>query len=346
MSAMTNHERPGVYSAYEVSSIISGSAAGAVVGLAAVSTGGTPGELVLLGGFDEAVSRFGAADLLTQLSKLLFLGGASAVAAVPVTENKYEDAFAVLNQREDVKIIVCDSDNLTVQQTLRDSVEEASALRKEKVAVVCGGKNETAVQLVLRAAGLNSERVVLAAPEAGGDAGGPALAAAVAGALAGGTDPAVPLGGAVLKGIHEVTRSYSETALDTLIRGGVTVTECVAGETMVVRGVTTRTTTGGSPDATWRELTTILIVDHVIPAIRNSLRSRFNRAKNTQQVRSAIRSQVILELEEKVAREIIAGYGEVTATALADNPTVCLVEFSFAVAHGLNQIWISAKITV
>lgn len=337
---MTNHERPGVYSAYEASSIVSGSAAGAVVGVAAASSGGTPGKAVFLGGYDEAVTLFGAADVMTRLVQLIFLGGASGVVAVPVVGGAYEVAFSALNEREDVKIIFCDSSELAVQQTLRDKVEAAAALRKERLAVVCGGDSETAAQLVVRAAGLASERVVLAAP------GGKELAAAVAGAIAGETDPAVPLGGAVLKGINQVSQTFSETALDTLIRGGVTVCECVAGETVVVRGVTTRTTTGGSPDATWRELTTILVVDDVIPTIRNSLRSRFSRAKNTQQVRSAIRSQVILELEEKVAREIISGYGEVTAGALADNPTVCLVEFSFAVAHGLNQIWLSAKITV
>ena len=30
----------------------------------------------------------------------------------------------------------------------------------------------------------------------------------------------------------------------------------------------------------------------------------------------------------------------------ADDPTVCLVEFSFAVAHGLNQIRLTVHLTV
>ena len=72
----------------------------------------------------------------------------------------------------------------------------------------------------------------------------------------------------------------------------------------------------------------------------------FTRAKNTPQVRGAIRSQVILELEQRKAAEIITDYGEVTVEELADNPTVCLVTFSFTAAHGLNQIWLSAQITV
>ena len=90
----------------------------------------------------------------------------------------------------------------------------------------------------------------------------------------------------------------------------------------------------------------ILIVDDVIPAVRQALRSKFARAKNTAQSRSAIRSQVIVELEKKVAEEIIDSYGEVTVTASEDDPTVCLVEFSFAVAHGLNQIYLTVHITV
>ena len=49
---------------------------------------------------------------------------------------------------------------------------------------------------------------------------------------------------------------------------------------------------------------------------------------------------------KKVAEEIIDSYGEVTVTASEDDPTVCLVEFSFAVAHGLNQIHLAVHLTV
>ena len=55
---------------------------------------------------------------------------------------------------------------------------------------------------------------------------------------------------------------------------------------------------------------------------------------------------MILELENKLAQEIITGYENVTVSPDAENPTVCVVEFSFTVAHGLNQIWLSAHITV
>ena len=120
----------------------------------------------------------------------------------------------------------------------------------------------------------------------------------------------------------------------------------VGGVVSPVRGITTRTSTGGAPDITWRELTTILIVDDVIPSIRQSLRSRFSKTKNTGQTRGAIRSQVIVELESKLRSEIIDSYGDVTVSVYDEDPTVCLVEFSFAVAHGLNQIYLTAHITI
>ena len=44
--------------------------------------------------------------------------------------------------------------------------------------------------------------------------------------------------------------------------------------------------------------------------------------------------------------EIVDSYGEVLVSALKSDPTVCLVEFSFTVAHGLNRIYLTAHITV
>ncbi len=82
------------------------------------------------------------------------------------------------------------------------------------------------------------------------------------------SDPSVPVNGAVLAGFSGLSASYDDTQVDTLVTGGVTPLECVSGEVSIVRGITTRTTTGGAADKTWRELTTVRIVDDVIPALR------------------------------------------------------------------------------
>ena len=319
MSILTTHERPGVYSSYDISSVVT-TAGAKTVAVAAISTAGEAGSIHELTRYEQAVAAFGEGDPMTKLARILFLNGAAAVIALPVKEESgYQTAFDAIAQREDVGIVVCDSTTLAVQQALRESVKEASESRRERIAVVCGGPEETVTELVARAKAINDQRVVLVAPcEESGIVG--SVAAAVAGAIAGEPDPAVPLGGAQLKGIGGLITRYSDSEIETM--------------------------TGENPDATWRELTTILIVDDVIPTIRNSLRSRFQRAKNTLQSRGAIRSQVILELENKLSAEIITGYENVTVTAKEDNPTVCLVDFAFTVAHGINQIWLTAHITV
>ena len=289
---------------------------------------------------------------MSTILKLLFQNGASSVTAVRVADEgalaDYEAAFAVLSG-QDVQVVVCDSGEVNVHQALRSAVESDSAVRRERIAVV-GGSGETAAELVSHAAELNSERMVLVGPDAldsnGGTLPGVFAAAAVAGVIAAGTDPAVPLNGAKLRGLGGLAASYSDNEIDLLVRGGVTPLESESGIIAPVRGITTRTTTGGAADATWRELTTILIVDEIIPAVRSALRSKFARTKNTARNRGAIRSQVIVELEKKVAAEIIDSYGEVTAVADPDDPSVCLVEFGFAVAHGLNQIYLTVHITV
>ena len=347
------HERPGVYSVYDTSSVVSGGRAARAVGVAAKAAKGTVGAPVTVTGYAAGAAVFGEDGTpgMGAILRLLFANGASRVTAVRVADEgsveDYQSAFAALG-KEDVQVLVCDSGEADVQKALRAAVEEASALRHERIAVVgCAGADVDA--LIARAAELNSERVVLVGPDAL-DAGGKALsgvfAAAAVAALAAGGDPAVPLNGGEVKGLGGLSQDYGDSEIDRLVRGGVTPLECVGGVVSPVRGITTRTTTGGAPDATWRELTTILIVDDVIPAVRSALRSKFSRSKNNARSRAAIRSQVIVELEKKRAAEIIDGYDGVTVSPSEEDPTVCLVEFGFSVAHGLNQVRLTVHIEI
>lgn len=341
---MTTNERPGVYSSYRVSSAISGSGSGYAVGLCAVSAGGEKSVCQTVSSYAQAVSQFGADSSMTALIKIILLNGAASVQAVAVDEGAdaqaYADAFDLLKNNEDIKVMVCDSQDSGVFAAMKECILTASENHKYRIGVA--ERSGTADELTQCAAALNCERMVLTA--AVGDVRG-GTAAAVAASIAAAADPALPLGGVILHGLSGGV-ALSEGGINTLVRGGVTPIENVSGEIRVVRAVTTRTTTGGVADATWRELSTILIVDDVIPTVRNSLRSRFARSKNTAQTRGAIRTQVIIELENKLSREIIDSYGSVAVFPAAEDPTVCEVEFEFAVAHGLNRIELTAHITV
>lgn len=351
--SITVHQRPGVYSSYDASGLVSGSGAGRLVGLAGVNTAVQAGTVQTVTSYDQALTLFGdqGSEGMAELIRLALKNGASGVAAAAVSSaDGYEAAFAAIGRLEDIALVICDSTDIAVQRKLRDSVAEASSQRRERLCVVAGAKDETVEQLIARAKELNHERVVLAAPGGvdgqGAALSGLGLAAAVAGAIAGESDPAVPLGGAELKGLNGLSARLEDNDIDLLILGGVTPVESLGGVVSVVRGVTTRTVSGGAADTTWRDLSAIRVVDDVIPGLRSALRAKFRRAKNTQQSRGAIRSQVVLELENKLAREIITGYDGVNVSADSTDPSRCLVDFSFAVAHGLNQIWLTAHITV
>lgn len=347
---ITTHERPGVYSRYDLSGVVRGGG-GKAAALIAMAESGDGTKASLWYTYAQAAEALGGGTEMAGLVRLLFLGGASAVYGVPVSqESQYETAITTAEGLENVKVVVCDATAAAVQKKLKQSVEAASAARKERIAVVGGAADATVSQLTAQAEELNSERVVLVAPGAlsgnGMALSGARCAAAVAGAIAGQTDPALPLSGAELAGLAGLAARYGEAEIDALVQGGVTPLENVGGTVSVVRGVTTRTKTGNAADASWRELSTVLIVDDVIPGIRDSLRAKFSRAKNTEQSRGAIRSLVIVELEKRVAQEIITGYEGVTVAAAPDEPEVCQVEFAFTVAHGLNQIWLSAHISI
>jgi hypothetical protein len=349
---MTTTERPGVYASYTVSSALYAAAGGKTVGIAAEADTGTPGVSCLISSYAEAAAQFGEDCNLTELIGLLLRNGAAVIHAVPVSVGKaaasgeYEAAFAVLAADREVRLMVCDSRDAAVHALLLASITGASEDCRYRVGIVEAAG--TVAELTARAGELNHERMVLVSPVE--DAGEPAIpgtaAAALAGVLAAETDPALPLNGAVLHGLRGLSANYNETEITTLVRGGVTPLECAAGTVSVIRGITTRTKTGNVADATWRELTTTMIVDNVIPDIQQALRARFTRTKNTAQTRSAIRTQVILELEHKVAREIIDSYGDVVIQVSEADPTICEVSFSFAVAHGLNQIYLTVHITV
>ena len=343
MSEMTNHQRPGVYSSYEASSLTAALSGGKAVAVVAAASEDLDGKPCCWTSYSRALAEAGDCTL-TKLAGIAMKNGAGKVWGIPAGED-YNAAIKAVAGLEDVAVVVCDSTELSIQQALRDMAEECSGLRKERIIVAACAVDESVDQLVARAANLNSERVVLVAPGAH-QANGITCAAAVAGAIAGNADPALPLGGVELAGIEGLAAAYEDGDIDLLVQGGITPLEMMSGKACVVRAVTTRTTTGGVDDATWRELSTILIVDEVIPNLRKALRAKFARAKNNEQTRGAIRSQVVLELETCKGREIIDGYGNVTVNPAETDPAVCVVEFDFAVTHGLNQIWLSAHITV
>ena len=340
---MNVSERPGVYTSYEVSSSVSAYGSGGAVGLAAESLSGEAGQCVTLSSYAEALSAFGGGDL-PELARVLLLNGAPVIYAARAGDGGYERAFGALMDAAAVKYMVCGSRDAAVHARLKNAIEGADEAGKYRIGIVESAL-EGRSELIAAAQALSSERMVLVSHhETEGTAG--SVAAALCGVLSSKEDPALPVNGAALRGLGAVGGNFSDADITLLVRGGVTPLESTAGELSVIRGITTRSVSGDVPDTTWRELSTILVVNSVIPQIRDSLRAKFARAKNNAQTRGAIRTQVIIELEENLKREYIDSYGDVSVQPGGEDGSVCVVGFSFAVAHGLNRIELHANVSV
>lgn len=338
---MSASERPGVYTTYEVSSGVSAYGSGGAVGLAAKASNTQDGKAVAVTSYAEAVAAFGGGNL-TELVRVLLANGAPVIYAAAVDEDGYEAAFAALMKERAVKYMVCDSQAAGVHGKLKAAILSGEEACKYRIAFVESDLSDRA-SLVGAAEALGCERMVLVSHH---DSGTPGAVAAAVCAAAAESDPALPLSGAVLQGLGELGDNFSDADLTLLVQGGVTPLESVSGEVSVIRAVTTRTKNGEVKDATWRELTTVRIVDTLLPQIRDSLRARFSRSKNNAQTRGAIRTQVIIELEDALSREYIDSYGGVSVAAADSDGSVCTVSFDFAVTHGLNRIELKASITV
>lgn len=347
---MEYHERPGVYSNYELSSVWASRSGSQTVAVAGFFEGS---GLLTVTSTSQAEGLLAEAPVVLALTRLLLMNGAGSVLLYPVQEETaegYAAAAKALLAEKTARFLICDSHDSPIQKALRDVLAEAAEEGNECIGVV-GTAGSDVTALTARAAELNCERMVLAAGTAtlSWDAaaeGGIYGAGALAGLLAGQTDPALPVNGAELTGLSGISERFTETEIDTLVKGGVTVMEAVGSTVSPVRAVTTRTTTNGAADPSWREVTTIMIVDDVIPGVRNALKSRFLRKKNNEATRGAIRSQVAVELENRRVREIIDSYGTISVEPDASDPTVCVVTFSFAVTHGISRIYLTAHITV
>lgn len=347
---MVIHQRPGVYSDYTLSAAWSGIGNNRTVGIVGLYGGD---DVTVVRTIEQAEEKFASTENLLATVLMLLRSGAGSVtfcAAGGMEAAKYAAAAERLLLTEEVGLLVLDSEDEEIQLAVKTVVESCSENGRECVAIF-GTSQEEVEELTSLAAKFNSPRVVLVAgfpyltrtPNQGGGLFG---AAAVAGLMASETDPALPIHGAELKELGAVGCIYTEEELDSLILGGVTVLEAAGGVVSVIRGVTTCTKIGGTADNRFLDLTTIRVVDDVVPGIRKALKSRFVRKKNNATTRGAIGDQVAVELENRKKNEIIDSYENIVVEVSPEDPTVCLVSFGFTVTHGLGRILLTAHITV
>ena len=102
---ITSHERPGVYSRYEASSVVRGGA-GKTVALLAKAAEGDGTKATLWHTYTQAAEDLGSSTETAELVRLLFRNGASAVYGIPVSQDgQYTQAIATAEQLEQLETL-------------------------------------------------------------------------------------------------------------------------------------------------------------------------------------------------------------------------------------------------
>ena len=163
--SITYHERPGVYSDYDASSVTATGSTERVIALAGVSE--AKSGLYTVTSYASGRDTFGESSQLGRMLKLAYQNGAGTVLACPVaedTEAAYQAALTLLFAEKRASFCVVGSTQEKVHIALRDAVEAASGQRGECIGLA-GMASPSVAELTARAAKLNSERVVLMAPD-------------------------------------------------------------------------------------------------------------------------------------------------------------------------------------
>lgn len=343
-------QRPGIYSDYQTSGVLYSKKMEKSIAIIAKSKA-EPNTVYSLQKLVDAKTVFGEESTMYALYKAVLENGAGSIVAVSVgedTSSAYEAAFRLIAETDGIGVVVCDSTDLAIQQLLAQSIVDASRNKRERIGILAADGHES--DLAAWANKFNSERILLVAQRPinsqGEELSGCILSAAMAAIISQYTDPSQSFNGAGFENISKLSKDLSEDEVDEYITNGIIPFEVVAGRVEVIRAVTSRTTTDGLMDKTFKELNTILIIDEIIKAVRETLRENISTAKNNATTRSAISSQVTVKLQEFLEANVIESYAVPNVYKSSDDATVCIVELDFTIAQGINQIHITANINV
>jgi phage tail sheath gpL-like len=362
---MASDKIPGVYSSIDASAALKSlSANDYVIGI--IAKGTTDDTTLQLTNkayapfsFDDAKSKYGKdSNIVKIMGTAIDNGGAKFIVirvddkTIPATPD-YPTAFSVSENEEAIDIVVTDSMNPTTFTTIKNSNINASNNRKERIAVVGFDTNIDLATVMTSASSINSARVITAYPNVldikGLELPGFYTAAALAGQLAKEQDPSMPMTGVELEGFYGLAKKLKDSEMESLIDAGVVPLEAKNGSIRIVRCVTTYTKDAqGATDITWQEVTTIRISDYIFKDMREGLARKFQRAKQTQDTRDAIRSEVMTRLLTYQELDYIENVGDqdVTININPSNPLKNDVNFKYDVTGPLNIINLTGYLVI
>ncbi len=260
-----------------------------------------------------------------------------------------ESAFVLALERlidsEDLYMILPIGDQLKYTNVLKSALYDAAANKKEKIAIfTCPESTQPSTV----AQNINSERILLAYPKVTKSELDVDFSSAIlASIITRGGDSASNFNSEHVSGDYIIERTMSESEINSAISAGVCIFEKVGEFTELIRGVTTKTYDENlNPTVVYKNLSTIILIDAIVPMIRNSVEQRMQFLVNSKASIDSLASQIVILLSEFVDDGLLSDYDNPILQISTEDPTRLIINLSFTIAQGINQIAITCHISV
>ena len=274
--------------------------------------------------------------------KLLFELGVSSVVLSTVYDGDYYSATTALAKQKNVSVVISAAESDEDIQSSLNGVKDNSNKQNEQICILGFPDSGSALHAAKL---LNDERAVITAPQIMFDGMcNPIFSACVMAAqILIQNDPSYNFNGFSADSF-KAEYPLNEAEIQNMIAGGVTAFENVQDGIECVRAVTTRTSVNGISDLSMRSINTVLIIDDVISSIRESLSKRLKGIHLSVQSYDSIASQVMVELNAKKNEGLLESFVSPKVYSHPEDPSICVTELSFNIAHVVSQIHITAHI--
>lgn len=341
--------RPGIYTSYTVSAYGAGEGER---GLGIVSASQIPQLSVQkITSQGQAQELFGPLDGAAPMTRMIIAalqnGVGKLYAVSPATEDEsgYEAALNQLLEVPEVYAVCTDREDQELETFLKTKLDAMEAEGRERIAVLGSSDWEQAEQKAVR---MNHKRICVAYPAAASSQGAGNLSPVLLGSMICREHrPYSNLNGELAEGDFILSQQLSREQQEQLMQVGICLLEPASDAVMLVRGMTTHTKNeSGLNDRTYRNISSVLILDQVVPGLRQVLQQLLTSSDNSTASLDGIQSMTASRLEDFKQQGLISDYGVPNVYLKEDDRTVCVVEVNFTVRQGLNQIYLTAQIHV
>ncbi len=343
---MMQNMRPGITATYTLNSVVAlNNAKG--IGIIANSATATELKHINMVSQVESLSSDYQADLI-QLINSIYNLVLTDVYIAPIVSDSDEDFSTALNMlinQSNVYIIIVLGDAFAKADFIKNALNVASLEKKEKIAVITCPEG---TDVNTAATSLNHERIMLTYPKITAVDGSTDLSAGILSAfISRNTNPASNLNGEYISGEYVLSQVMSEDEINTAIANGVCVFEQIGTYTELIRGVSTKTRDeNGNLNSTYRNISTIILIDSVVPIIRVAIEQRLKFLVNSKSSIDSLATQIVIILSNFKDDGILSDYDNPIINISIDDPSVLEIDLSFTVAQGINRIAITCHITV